>query len=94
MGLTVLGSHPHRKQRLTRTSLQAAINEFSTEVKGEFMAFARDTNINESKLHFLIQEVSVKQGKPNEISLCSWHSPGSGRQPLGRSSGGTARGKV
>lgn len=94
MGLTVLGSHPHRKQMLTRKSLQAAINGFSTVVKGEFMVFARDTNMNESKLQFLLQEVSVKQGKPNEISLCSWPSPGSGRQPLGRSSGGTARGKV
>ena len=93
-GLTVFGSHPRRKQRLTRTSLQAAINEFSTEVKARFMTFAKDTNMNESKLKFLTQEVSVKRGKPSEISLCTWHSPGSGHQPLGRSSGAAACGKV
>nr|XP_038033374.1 nuclear GTPase SLIP-GC-like isoform X2 [Anas platyrhynchos] len=48
-----------RKQMLTRKSLQAAINGFSTVVKGEFMVFARDTNMNESKLQFLLQETDI-----------------------------------
>lgn len=58
-GIEMMFANIFRKQRLTRTSLQAAINEFSTEVKGEFMAFARDTNMNESKLQFLIQETDI-----------------------------------
>ncbi|NXI65111.1 SLIP GTPase, partial [Anseranas semipalmata] len=48
-----------RKQRLTRASLQAAINEFSTEVKTKFTEIGKNTNMNESKLNFLIQETDI-----------------------------------
>ncbi|XP_035424237.1 nuclear GTPase SLIP-GC-like [Cygnus atratus] len=57
--IDIMFANIFRKQRLTRTSLQAAINEFSTEVKGRFMTFAKDTNMNESKLKFLTQETNI-----------------------------------
>ncbi|XP_040408195.1 nuclear GTPase SLIP-GC-like [Cygnus olor] len=57
--IDIMFANIFRKQRLTRTSLQAAINEFSTEVKARFMTFAKDTNMNESKLKFLTQETNI-----------------------------------
>lgn len=57
--IDIMFANIFRKQTLTRTSLQAAINEFSTEVKGRFTTFAKDTDMNESKLKFLLQETNV-----------------------------------
>ncbi|XP_035178548.1 nuclear GTPase SLIP-GC-like [Oxyura jamaicensis] len=59
MEIDMMFKNIFRKQMLTRISLQAAVNEFSSEVKGKFTTFATDTNMNESKLKFLIQETDI-----------------------------------
>ena len=51
-------SYAHRKQALTRASLQTSINVFSKEVKDKFMDFGKVMNLSTSKLSFLEQEVS------------------------------------
>ncbi|NXC48236.1 SLIP GTPase, partial [Penelope pileata] len=48
-----------RKQMLTRTCLQAAINEFRDEVKNKFDEFAVNTNLERSKLNFFHQETDI-----------------------------------
>ncbi|NXK46460.1 SLIP GTPase, partial [Chauna torquata] len=48
-----------RKQRLTRASLQAAIDDFSMEVKRKFTEFGENRSLNESKFNFLKQETDI-----------------------------------